>query len=187
MSKDTILPSFAGRMNLKYGTPRVALAMAGGPVLVLTATGQVELLAEAASVFHLVVYALMCVALIRMRRNEPEWYDPAFRAPEYPLVAGIGAVASAGPILFTQPVSRVIGAAIVLASAGWYKYYASDVRFNRVPKRVTTVSKAPTRRPSRGEHGGNGRPPHPPGSQSGSHPWCSGRSKLSKAAPSPTP
>ena len=119
MNKNAILPSFAGRMNLKYDTPRVALAMAGGPVLVLTAAGQVEMLADAASVFHLMVYALVCVALIAMRRNEREWYDHAFRVPGYPLVAGIGAVASAGLILFTQPVSRVIGTAIVLASAGW--------------------------------------------------------------------
>lgn len=99
-SKDAILPSFAGRMNLKYGTPHVALAMAGGPVLVFTATGQVEVLAEVAAFLHLVIYALMCVALIAMRRNEPEWYDPAFRVPAYPLVAGLGAVSSAGLILF---------------------------------------------------------------------------------------
>ena len=132
VSKDAIIPSFAGRMNLKYGTPHIALAMAGGPVLVLTATGQVEVLAEVASFLHLVMYALMCVALIAMRRNEPEWYDPAFRVPAHRLVAGLGAVSSAGLILFMQPTSQIIGAVIMVASAGWYKYYASDVRLKGV-------------------------------------------------------
>jgi amino acid transporter len=132
VSKDAIIPSFAGRMNLKYGTPHVALAMAGGPVLVLTATGQVEVLAEVASFLHLVMYALMCVALIAVRRNEPEWYDPAFRVPAYRLVAGVGAVASAGLILFMQPASQIIGAVIMVAAAGWYRYYASDVRLKGV-------------------------------------------------------
>lgn len=76
VSKDALLPRRASRINLRYGTPHVALGMAGGPILVLTATGQVELLAEVASVLHLVMYGLICVALIALRRNEPDWYDP---------------------------------------------------------------------------------------------------------------
>jgi APA family basic amino acid/polyamine antiporter len=132
VSKDAILPRVAARMNLQYGTPHVALAMAGGPVLVLVALGEVEVLAEVASFLHLVMYGLMCVALIAMRRDEPEWYDPDFRVPAYPLVAGVGAVASFGLIAFMQPASQVIGIAIMLAAAGWYKYYAADVRLKGV-------------------------------------------------------
>ncbi|MFA1609608.1 APC family permease [Halobellus rubicundus] len=128
VSKDALIPGVAGRMNLRYGTPHVALSMAGGPVLVLVALGEVEVLAEVASFLHLVMYCLMCVALIAMRRDEPAWYDPAFRVPAYRLVAGLGAVASAGLILFMQLESQLIGLAIMLAAAGWYKYYADDVR-----------------------------------------------------------
>jgi amino acid transporter len=132
VSKDAILPRSAARMNLRYGTPHVALAMAGGPVLVLVAFGEVEVLAEVASFLHLVMYGLMCVSLIAMRRDEPEWYDPSFRVPAYPVVAGLGAVASAGLILFMQPTSQFIGVAIMIASAGWYKYYAADVELKGV-------------------------------------------------------
>jgi len=132
VSKDEIIPRFASRMNLRYGTPHVALTMAGGPVLVLVAFGEVEVLAEVASFLHLVMYCLMCVALIVMRRDEPEWYDPAFRVPAHRVVAGLGAVASAGLILFMQPTSQIVGVAIMLASAGWYKYYASDVQLKGV-------------------------------------------------------
>lgn len=132
VSRDAILPKFASRMNLEYGTPHVALAMAGGPVLVLVALGEVEVLAEVASFLHLVMYGLMCVALIAMRRDEPEWYDPDFRVPAYRLVAGVGTIASFGLIAFMQPASQIIGAAIMLASAGWYKYYASNVSLKGV-------------------------------------------------------
>ncbi|WP_276259079.1 APC family permease [Haloglomus litoreum] len=132
VSRDALLPKVASRMNLKYGTPHVALAMAGGPVLVLVALGEVEVLAEVASFLHLVMYGLMCVALIAMRRDEPEWYDPDFRVPAYPLVAGVGALASFGLIGFMQPASQVIGIAIMLAAAGWYKYYAADVMLKGV-------------------------------------------------------
>ncbi len=38
VSKDALLPRGASRINLKYGTPHVALGMAGGPVVVLAAS-----------------------------------------------------------------------------------------------------------------------------------------------------
>ncbi len=128
VSKDALLPQSASRLNLKYGTPHVALAMAGGPVVLLTALGEVAVLAEVASFLHLVMYGLMCVSLIVMRRNEPDWYDPDFRVPAYQLVAGLGALASFGLVAFMQPASLVIGFAIMVGSAGWYVYYADDIK-----------------------------------------------------------
>jgi len=132
VSKDAIIPKFASRMNLKYGTPHVALAMAGGPVLVLVALGEVEMLAEVASFLHLVMYGLICVSLLAIRRNDPEWYDPDFRVPAAPVVAGLGALASFAMIGFMQLESQIIGVAIMVASAGWYKYYANDVQLKGV-------------------------------------------------------
>ncbi|MDQ2050647.1 APC family permease [Natronolimnohabitans sp. A-GB9] len=127
VSRDALLPQRASRINLRYGTPHVALGMAGGPILVLTATGRVELLAEVASFLHLLMYGLICVALIALRRDEPEWYDPDFRVPGYPLVPALGAICSFALILFMQPTSQLVGVAIMLVTAGWYLYYARDV------------------------------------------------------------
>jgi len=130
VSKDALLPRFASRINLRYGTPHVALGMAGGPILVLVlvlGADGVAVLAEVASFLHLVMYGLMCVALIALRRDEPEWYDPDFRVPGYPVVPALGAVASFALIGFMQRTSQVIGVAIMLLSAGWYYYYARDV------------------------------------------------------------
>ncbi|ELZ22948.1 amino acid permease [Haloterrigena salina JCM 13891] len=127
VSRDALLPRRASRINLRYGTPHVALGLAGGPILVLVATGQVELLAEVASFLHLVMYGLICVALVSLRRDEPEWYDPDFRTPGYPVVPAVGAVASFGLIGFMQPASQVIGVAVMAVTAGWYFYYARDV------------------------------------------------------------
>jgi amino acid transporter len=127
VSKDALLPRGASRINLKYGTPHVALGLAGGPILVLILIGNVELLAEVASFLHLVMYGLMCVALIALRRDEPEWYDPDFRVPGYPVVPIVGGLASFGLIGFMAPASQAIGAGIIVLSAGWYFYYARDV------------------------------------------------------------
>jgi amino acid transporter len=132
VSKDAIVPKRASRMNLRYGTPHVALALGAGPVLVLVALGRVEVLAEVASFLHLVMYGLMCVALVAMRRDEPEWYDPDFRVPAHRLVAGLGAVASFGLLAFMQTTSQAIGLAIMVVTAGWYRYYANDITLKGV-------------------------------------------------------
>ena len=127
VSKDALLPKWATRINLKYGTPHVALGMAGGPVIVLAATRQVELLAEVASFLHLIMYGLICVALLAIRRDEPEWYDPDFRVPGGPVIPALGAVASFGLIGFMSRSSQIVGIAVMIATAGWYVYYARDV------------------------------------------------------------
>ena len=128
LARDALLPRRAGVVNLRYGTPHVALAMAGVPTLLLVAVGQVEVLAEVASFLHLVMYGLLCIALIVLRRNPPAWYDPDFRVPGYPVVPALGAAASFGLILFMQPLSQAVGLALMVAAAGWYVYYARDVR-----------------------------------------------------------
>jgi len=128
VSKDALLPSGASRINLTYGTPHVALGLAGGPIVVLAATRQVQLLAEVASFLHLVMYGLMCVALLAIRRDEPEWYDPDFRVPGGPVIPVIGALASFGLIAFMQPVSIAVGIVVIIGAAGWYFYYARDIR-----------------------------------------------------------
>ncbi len=132
LSRDALLPRRASRLNLRYGTPHVALMAAGGPILVLVATGQVELLAEVASFLHLVMYALICVALLVLRRRQPEWYEPSFRVPAGPIIPVVGALASIGLIAFMQQASIVIGVAIMALSYGWYRYYASEVTLSGV-------------------------------------------------------
>ncbi|WP_255167379.1 APC family permease [Natrononativus amylolyticus] len=128
-SRDALVPPQASRVNLKYGTPHVALVLVGGPVVVLVATGQTELLAEVASFLHLVMYGLICVTLLVLRRRDPDWYRPSYTVPGYPLVPIVGALASFGLIAFMQPFSLIIGVAVVAGAVAWYIYYARDVTF----------------------------------------------------------
>jgi amino acid transporter len=127
LSRDALLPRRASEVNLRFGTPHVALLAAGGPILVLVATGRVTLLAEVASFLHLVMYGLICVALLVLRRRNPSWYDPSYRTPGYPALPVLGAGASFGLIAFMQPASIVVGVGVLTLSYLWYRYYASDV------------------------------------------------------------
>ena len=132
LSKDALLPRRAAAINLRFGTPHVALGLAGVPILVLTSTGQVDLLAEVASFLHLVMYGLICIALIILKKNPPEWYNPQFTAPGYPVLPALGAVASFGLILFMAPLSIGVGLVVVITSLIWYWGFARDVTLKGV-------------------------------------------------------
>jgi len=132
VSRDRLVPPAAGRVNLRYGTPHVALSLVGGPVVVLVATGRTELLAEVANFLHLVMYGLICVALVAIRRSDPDWYDPSFRTPGYPFVPILGAISSFGLILFMQRSAQLIGLAVMAGALAWYGYYARGVRLKGV-------------------------------------------------------
>ncbi|MFB6101310.1 MAG: APC family permease [Haloplanus sp.] len=128
LSRDALIPSWASRLNFRYGTPHIALTLAGGPVLVLVAWGEVAVLAEVASFLHLVMYGLICVTLVVVRRRDPEWYDPAFRMPGVPWLPAVGALASFGLLLLMSLRSQIIGLAVMVAAVGWYYAYARNVR-----------------------------------------------------------
>ncbi|GGC66866.1 APC family permease [Haloferax sulfurifontis] len=132
LSRDALVPPQLARINLRYGTPHVALALVGGPTVVLVAVGRTEVLAEVASFLHLVTYGLICVALVALRRSNPAWYDPSFRVPGYPVVPVLGAVASFSLVAFMQPLSQAVGVVVALAALAWYFVYARDVRLKGV-------------------------------------------------------
>ncbi|MFP4590760.1 MAG: APC family permease [Halobacteriales archaeon] len=132
LSRDALLPRGAATINLRFGTPHVSLALAGVPILALTASGRVELLAEVASFLHLVMYGLICVALLVLRRSPPEWYEPTFRVPGYPVLPALGALASFGLIAFMDPLSIAVGIAVTAVALGWYAWFARDVRLKGV-------------------------------------------------------
>ncbi len=131
-SRDAFVPQSVSRVNLKYGTPHLALALVGGPTVVLVGTGQTELLAEVASFLHLLMYGLICITLIVLRRRSPPWYQPSFTVPGYPIVPIVGGLASFGMIAFMQLLSQLIGAFVIIVAGGWYLFYARDVTIEEV-------------------------------------------------------
>jgi amino acid transporter len=132
LSRDALLPDRVGRLNRKFRTPHVALLLAGGPIAMLILFGEVEVLAEVASLLHLFMYGLMCVALLVLRRADPDWYTPDFMCPLYPVLPALGAVASFGLVAFMEPLSIALGAGVLIAAAGWYRIYAHDVSLKEV-------------------------------------------------------
>lgn len=124
LSRDGLAPSLIARVNERFNTPHVALVAVGLPIAALTLANRLELLAEVASLLHLLLYALICVALLVLRRRRPIWYAPTFRVPGGSVIPTLGAVASVAVVPFMQPLSLAVGGGLIVLSLGWWALWA---------------------------------------------------------------
>jgi amino acid transporter len=95
MSRDNLAPAAFGAIHERLQTPVYAILFTGALLLVLIAFVPVIELAKLASVFKILVFALVNAALIAFRESDLEWYDPEFVAPDYPWLQLGGVLAGA--------------------------------------------------------------------------------------------
>jgi len=90
MSRDGYLPRALLSTHRRFGTPYVAVAAGSAFVAILSFSGGVESLGYAASFGSLVVFSLVNLSLLRLRKKKPYMERP-FKTPMYPFVplAGI--------------------------------------------------------------------------------------------------
>jgi len=131
MGREKIITPSLNEIHGRFGTPYKSIALTGLLIVVFLLAGNLEVLATAGSVLHLIVYGLLNVALIVMREAEPTGYDPDFEVPLYPLVPLVGAVTSFALIAYIEWRVIVLSAGLTVFAAFWYFGYAR----NRVESR----------------------------------------------------
>lgn len=126
LSRDHLLPEFFAGVSDRFHTPTPAILTTGIAMLVIIVLLPVEEIAKTAGAFQIVVYILVCLALIVFRRRPPTWYDPDFRSPLYPWLQLFG-VAS-GLFILTQmdTLPLIGGIGIVVLGGLWYQYYGRE-------------------------------------------------------------
>lgn len=126
MGRDKIVTNWLNEIHPTYFTPYRSIVVTGLMILAfIVLFGQdLEVLATAASVLHLIVYALMNLALIAFREADVPEYNPAFKVPLYPITPIVGAVASLGLIYFIRWEAQVLSLLFVIVAVGWYFVYA---------------------------------------------------------------
>ena len=124
MGRDKIVSPQLNEIHEQFGTPYRSIALTGALIVLFIVFGDLELLATAGSVLHLVVYGLLNLALIVMREAQPSGYDPDFTVPLYPIVPIVGAVLSFALIAFIEPIVILLCGFFVALAATWYLVYA---------------------------------------------------------------
>jgi amino acid transporter/nucleotide-binding universal stress UspA family protein len=124
LSRDELLPGGLSTVNRRFHTPHVALLLTGLPIAGLALLGQIDVLAEVASTLHLILFGLVCFAMVRLRIRAPWWYQPPFRVPAGTVVATLGGLASFGLIAFMSRTTLLVSAAVVAATLVWFAVHA---------------------------------------------------------------
>jgi amino acid transporter len=124
MGRDRIVTPDLNEIHPRFGTPYRAIAITGGLILAFILLANVNTLSKLASVLHLVIYALLNVALIVMREADVPDYDPDYEVPLYPVTPIVGTLTSVALIAFIDPFIIGVGVAFVVFAAAWYLLYA---------------------------------------------------------------
>ncbi len=141
MGEDQILHPWTSKIHEKNETPSNSIVLTGLLIIIFLAfgflvEGGVSLLSEAASFMFLLTFMLIhgCVGILR--RTEPEWYNPSFRSPFYPVTQVVGALAC-GVLMLSMgdsvkvmgiPIgssSQHMGISMVVLAVIWYKVWSS--------------------------------------------------------------
>ncbi|MFC6752308.1 amino acid permease [Halorubrum tibetense] len=130
MGRDGVMSNKLNVTHRKFRTPHRAVMVTGAITAALISLGLrieeiVALLAEVASFSFLVSYTLVHVAVVVVRRAEPENYDPEFEMPSllYPAVPILGVILSFVVISQMAPIVQYIGIGIIALSVLWYFGY----------------------------------------------------------------
>ncbi|OLZ39965.1 amino acid transporter [Natrinema saccharevitans] len=126
MGRDKIVTNWLNEIHPNFATPYRSILVTGALIIAfITFMGRdIEVLSKAASVLHLIVYALMNVALIVFREADVPEYDPDFTVPFYPITPILGAVLSLGLVAFMDGLEIALSGAFVVAAVLWYFLYA---------------------------------------------------------------
>jgi nucleotide-binding universal stress UspA family protein len=93
-------------------------------ILAFIAVAPIETLAAMGSVLHLIIYALLNVALVVFRESEAVDYEPSYTVPFYPATPIVGALLSLALIAFIEPTVVGLSVVLVVGAMLWYLFYA---------------------------------------------------------------
>jgi APA family basic amino acid/polyamine antiporter len=101
MSRDGLLPSWAGRVHKRFRTPYISSATVGIFVALFAAIIPIGILGELVSIGTLLAFIIVCAGVWVLRRTRPELHR-AFRTPWVPWVPILGVVVS-GLMMLSLP------------------------------------------------------------------------------------
>jgi len=125
MARDGVFFRFAERIHPTFHTPSGSLIFLGFVATLLALTGTFE---ELYSLFVFAVwifFALTAIALLRLRRKEPELIRPyrAWGYPWTPIVFLIAALALTVNLWIDRPIRSSLGLAVILMGVPFFRYW----------------------------------------------------------------
>ena len=123
MSRDHILPPYFRRLG-RFDTPVYSIILTVSIIITLLITLDPTGIAKLASGFQLLMFALVCLAVIIMRESKIDSYDPGYKSPFYPWLHIFGIISSLFLIFEMGSLPIIFSSGLVIAGGLWYWFYA---------------------------------------------------------------
>ncbi len=123
MSRDHILPPYFRRLG-RFDTPVYSIVLTVSIIIVLLITLDPTGIAKLASGFQLLMFALVCLAVIIMRESKIDSYDPGYKSPFYPWLHIFGIISSLYLIFEMGSLPIIFSSGLVITGGLWYWFYA---------------------------------------------------------------
>ena len=123
MSRDHIIPAYFRRLN-RFHTPVYSILLTISIIILLLLFLDPTGIAKLASAFQLLMFSLICLAVIVMRESKIESYDPGYRSPFYPWLQIFGILSSLYLIVEMGILPILFSSGLIILGAAWYWYYA---------------------------------------------------------------
>lgn len=123
MGRDRLLPSVFANVG-RFGTPTLAIVTTGAIIIVLIVTLDIESVAKLASAFQLLLFGLLCLAVLVMREAKIDYYRPGFMTPFYPWTQIAGLLIPIWLIYEMGLTAVLFTVGVILACIAWYFFYA---------------------------------------------------------------
>lgn len=125
MAKDRLVPDFLAQLG-KYKTPTVSIVLTVAIMILVIILFDVKSVAKLASAFQLLLFMLVCAAVIVMRESGISTYKPGFKTPLYPWMPVAGILIGFWLIIEMGILAIGFTGTIVIGCALWYNFYASS-------------------------------------------------------------
>ena len=125
MSRDHMVPRLFQRLNARGAPVQGILVTMGVIVLILIFLDPTKI-AKLASAFQLLMFALVCLAVIVMRESGLASYDSGYHSPLYPWMQLFGILASCTLIVQMGWLPSLFSVALILLGTIWYFKFARD-------------------------------------------------------------
>ena len=123
MSRDHLLPRRFRELG-KFGTPFYSIILTLGTMVLILVLFDPMRIAKLASAFQLLMFALVCLAVIVMRESKIPSYDPGYTSPFYPWMQ-IAGIATPFYLIFEMGALSIgFSIGLIVISSLWYRYYA---------------------------------------------------------------
>lgn len=123
MARDHLIPTTFRKIG-KFNTPTHAILITTLLIGLEIALLDPLVIAKYAGTTMMILFALLCIAVIVMRESKIHSYDPGFKTPLYPWIPLLGFVLCIGVIGFLKWEASVFACGIIALGIVWFLWYA---------------------------------------------------------------